>query len=231
MVRFWNRLDNDMGHVPWVHRATALREGWDHYLVLRRERVKETGYGYKAFRLPGEGETTESMGLRGEAHFFMPLAFLFWQRTRARGYEGRDLWDTKMVWTVPVNNETYVNFDVTNTPLEGEEGNAYAAARYAQMEEDAETRWDLAEKVLAGEMTLEELPPDLQANTCFIIEDYVTQVGQGSVRERDTELLARTDAKLLLLRRIWLREVAAMLLGAPIKPWHVPAEPLRPPRA
>lgn len=58
------------------------------------------------------------------------------------------------------------------------------------------TRWDLAEKVLAGEMTLEELRPDLQANTCFIIEDYVTQVGQGSVRERGPELLARTDAKL-----------------------------------
>lgn len=225
---FWNRLDNDMGHVPWVHRATATRKGWDHYLVLRRERVEETGYGYKAHRLPGAGETVESMGLRSAAHFFMPVAFLFWQRTRARGYEGRDLWDTKMVWTVPVNDATYVNFDVTNTPLEGAEGEAYAEARYAQMEADAETRWDLAEKVLAGEMTLEELPPDLQANTCFIIEDYVTQVGQGAVRERGPELLARTDAKLLLLRQIWLREVAAMLQGKSLKPWTIPAESLQP---
>lgn len=140
----------------------------------RRERVEETGYGYMAHRLPGEGESLEAMGLRRAAHFFMPVAFMFWQKTRARGYEGRDLWDTKMVWTVPINDRTYVNFDVTRTPLEGEEGRAYAEARYTQMEEDAETRWDLAEKILAGEMTLEDLPADLQANTCFIIEDYVT---------------------------------------------------------
>lgn len=42
------------------------------------------------------------------------------------------------------------------------------------------------------------------------------------------ELLARTDAQLLLLRRIWLREVAAILQGAPIKARTVPAESLRP---
>ena len=24
---FWNRLDNDIAHIPWVHRATALRKG------------------------------------------------------------------------------------------------------------------------------------------------------------------------------------------------------------
>ena len=23
---FWNRLDNDINHIPWVHRATALRK-------------------------------------------------------------------------------------------------------------------------------------------------------------------------------------------------------------
>jgi len=225
---FWNRLDNDMSHVPWVHRATAKREGWNHYLVVRRESVEETEYGYKAIRLPGEDETPAAMGLRVNAHFFMPHAFQFWQRTRTRGYETRDLWDTKMVFTVPVNDATYVNFDVTHTPLHGTEAEAYASARYTQMEADAETRFDLAEKVLAGEMTLEELPADLQANTCFIIEDYVTQVGQGGIRERGPELLAQSDVKPLLLRKIWLREVSAMLEGRATKPWTLPTEPLRP---
>ena len=225
---FWNRLDNDMGHVPWVHRATATRMGWNHYLVLRREAVEETGYGYRATRLPGAGETAESMGLRIVAHFFMPNAFQFWQRVRARGYEDRDLWDTKITWTVPINDASYAGFDVTRTPLEGREAEAYAEARYTQMEEDAETRFDLAEKVLAGEMTLEELPDDLQANTCFIIEDYVTQVGQGPVGKRGTEHLAQTDVKPILLRRIWLGEVSAMLEGREMKRWTLPDAPLRP---
>lgn len=225
---FWNRLDNDMSHVPWVHRATAKREGWDHYLVVRRESVAETDYGYKAVRLPGADETPEAMGLRVNAHFFMPHAFQFWQRTRTRGYADRNIWDTKMVFTVPVNDETYVNFDVTHTPLEDAEAETYADARYTQMEEDAETRFDLAEKVLAGEMTLEDLPGDLEANTCFIIEDYATQVGQGGISERGPEMLAQTDVKPILLRKIWLREVAAMLEGREIKPWTLPTEPLRP---
>jgi 5,5'-dehydrodivanillate O-demethylase len=225
---YWNRLENDMGHVPWVHRATATRKGWNHYLVLRREDVEETDYGYRATRLAGEGETRESVGLRIEAHFFMPTAFQFWQRTRARGYEGRDLWDTKIVFTVPVNDRTYMAFDVTQTPLEGEEGRAYAEARYTQMEADEEVRWDLADKILAGEMTLEELPPDMQANTCFIIEDYVTLVSQGSIAERGIEWLARSDAKPILLRQMWMREIDALLAHRPLKQWKIPENSLRP---
>ncbi|MFT5439507.1 MAG: 5,5'-dehydrodivanillate O-demethylase [Alphaproteobacteria bacterium] len=226
-IGFWNRLDNDMGHVPWVHRATSIAKGWDHYLVLRREAVEETDYGYKADRLPGIGETKETMGLRAEAHFFMPVAFQFWQKTRARGYEDQDLWDTKMVFTVPINDGAYVNFDVTRTPLEGAAADAYAEARYQQMEEDEEIRWDLAEKILAGDMSLEDLPGDMQANTRFIIEDYVTQVGQGSVRGRPPEHLAPTDAKPILLRRIWQREITKLLAGEAVKEWRIPAAPLR----
>jgi len=129
---------------------------------------------------------------------------------------------------VPVNDSTYVNFDVTTTPLDGAEAEKYAEARYSQMEEDAEIRFDLAEKVLAGEMTLEELPGDLQANTCFIIEDYATQVGQGGIRERGPEMLAQTDVKPILLRKIWLREIAAMLEGRAMKYWTIPIDPLTP---
>ena len=77
-------------------------------------------------------------------------------------------------------------------------------------------------------MTLEELPGVLQANTCFIIEDYTTQVGQGGIRERGPEMLAQTDVKLILLRKLWLREVAALLEGPKIKHWTMPTQALRP---
>jgi hypothetical protein len=127
-----------------------------------------------------------------------------------------------------VNDRTYMAFDVTQTPLEGEEGRAYAEARYTQMEADEEVRWDLADKILAGEMTLEELPPDLQANTCFIIEDYVTLVSQGPIAERGMEWLARSDAKPILLRQMWMREIEALLDSRPLKQWKFPEKSLRP---
>ncbi len=224
---FWNRLDNDTGHVPWVHRATAKRENWAHYLVQRQEEVEESAYGYRGRRIPGEGEKQTQLGMREFVHFFMPNAFQFWQKTRAKGYENKPWWDTKITWTVPVNDSTYVGFDVTRTPVDGEEGRLYAADRYAQMDAEGEMRWDIAEKILKGDMTLEELPADMGAATCFIIEDYVTQVGQGPIAGRGREHLGRVDVKPMLLRRLYAREVANLLEGKPLKAWEMPKAPFQ----
>lgn len=223
---FWNRLDNDINHIPWVHRATALRKGRNDFLIPRRETVEETAYGWKSTRF-AKGASQGFRDMSGSAHFFMPNVYQFGVRTRVKGFEGRDLWDTKITWTVPVNDRTFAAFDVTHTPLEGADARAYEAGRLKQQEAEAGDRWDLAEKVLAGEMTLEELPDELSAYTSFAIEDYVTQVGQGSIGERGRERLVDTDRKVILMRRLWLREVGALLEGQPLTRWTIPAAPLQ----
>jgi 5,5'-dehydrodivanillate O-demethylase len=225
---YWNKLDNDHGHIPWVHRATAFRKNRKDILVLREEDVTESPWGWtsKRFIRGQEADTIRIFGLGRRSHFFMPNTRQFWIRTRAKGFEGRDLWDTKAVWTVPVNDHVFASFDVTHTPLEGEEGSRYVENRYEQQEREAETRWDLAEQILAGELTLEELPDDMGAYTSFAIEDYVTQVGMGPLKGRPEEKLARTDIKIALQRRMWLRDINAMLSGKPLKDWKLPEEPL-----
>ena len=225
---YWNKLDNDHGHIPWVHRATAYRKNRKDILVLREEDVTESPWGWTSRRFirGQEADTVRIFGLGRMSHFFMPNTRQFWIRTRAKGFEGRDLWDTKAVWTVPVNDRVFASFDVTHTPLEGDEGRQYAESRYEQQEREAETRWDLAEKILAGEMTLEELPDDMGAYTSFAIEDYVTMVGMGPLKGRVEEKLARTDIKVALQRRMWLREINALLAGKPLKEWALPDEPL-----
>ena len=239
---FWNRFDNDHGHRHWVQRATALRHNRRDVLVLHQETAEETPYGWRGTRLvkvengeavnslgevvPGGKEDAEkSMGLAKYTHWFMPTARMLFQRTRAKGFQGRNLWDTKLVWTVPVNDTSHAAFDVTHTPLQGEEARAYEKSRKEQQEAEAETRWDLAEKILAGEMTLEELPDDMGAYTSFTIEDYVTQVGQGPVRDRGAEFLAPSDDSPLFHRQIWLREVNALAEGRPLTDWKLPSEP------
>ena len=224
---FWNRLDNDLAHVPWVHRATAQRKGWNNYLILRREKVEETAYGIRTTKLTTNGEIDTSLGIRGTANFYLPNVRQWWQRSRAKGYESRDLWDTKITWTVPINDHTYAGFDATSTPLQGEEAQAYAASRIKHQEEEAETRWDLAEKVLGGEMTLEDLSDDLTASTTFTIEDYCTQVGQGPLAGRGRERLASSDALTILIRRLWLSEVRALLENRPLTEWPMPAAPFQ----
>jgi 5,5'-dehydrodivanillate O-demethylase len=221
---FWNRLDNDLSHIPWVHKATALRKGRNDYIRPRTEVLEETPYGWMSTRSV-KGDAANFQALSKTNHWFMPNTSQFWHRNRAPGFEQRDLWDTKITWTVPINDQSFVAFDVTNTPLYGEDARAFAASRTTQ-EEEADTRWDLAAKVLAGEMTLEELPDELSAYTSFAIEDYTTQVGQGPIATRSKEHLGRTDAKPIINRRLWLREVTAMLEGRPLTDWQLPATPL-----
>ncbi len=223
---FWNRLDNDIAHIPWVHRATALRKGRNDYIVPRREVTVETSYGWKSMR-HAKGDVTGLRDMSNSAHFFMPNVNQFGLRTRAKGFEHRNLWDTKITFTVPVHDQKFAAFDVTHTPLEGEEARVYAESRNSQQEAEAETRWDIAEKILAGDMTIEDIPEELTAYTSFEIEDYATQVGQGPVAGRGREQLGQTDAKVILLRRHWLREISAMLEGRPLTDWQMPNEPVQ----
>jgi 5,5'-dehydrodivanillate O-demethylase oxygenase subunit len=225
---YWNKFDNDHGHIPWVHRATAFRKNRKDLLILRQENMKETEFGMLSSRFV-KGETIENSGALGMgrlSYFIMPNVRLFFHRTRAKGFEGSNLWDTKAVWMVPVHDQEFMAFDVTHTPIEGKDAEAYAESRYTQQEAEAEIRWDLAEKILAGEMTLEDLPDDMGAYTSFAIEDYVTQVGMGPLNERGKEHLAATDTKVALLRKLWLREVSALVEGKPVKDWRLPQQPL-----
>ena len=212
---FWNRLENDVAHIAWVHRSTSTRLNHVEFLVQRSEELEETDYGFVLKR------SAEGRPLSWD-HWYMPNAFQFGIRARARGYEKQVLWDTKFTWTVPVDDEHFVAFDVTRTPLEGEAGEAYAAQRAREQESEAEVRWDLAVKILAGDMTIEEIPDDVSHYNGFIIEDYVTQVGQGPIRDRTRERLVRSDAKVVFMRKLWLRELKALAEGKPLKEWTVP---------
>jgi 5,5'-dehydrodivanillate O-demethylase len=128
-----------------------------------------------------------------------------------------------------VDDGSFVAFDVTVSPLEGDEARAYAEQRSREQEPEAETRWDIAEAILAGEMTIEEMPDDVSHYNGFAIEDYVTQVGQGPLADRSAERLGRIDQRVVINRLLWVRELTALRDGRPLKPWTVPEAPLRPP--
>jgi 5,5'-dehydrodivanillate O-demethylase len=57
----------------------------------------------------------------------------------------------------------------------------------------------------------------------FWIEDYATQVGQGTVPDRPAEHLGRSDGTVIMKRRIWQRELKALAEGRPLKEWTEPA--------
>jgi hypothetical protein len=77
----------------------------------------------------------------------------------------------------------------------------------------------LGEAILRGELRIQDIDVDDKANMIWI-QDYVTQVGQGSLAERKSERLIRSDVGLLLYRKSWEREVMAHAEGRPLKKWH-----------
>lgn len=56
-------------------------------------------------------------------------------------------------------------------------------------------------------------------------QDYVAQLGQGPIADRENEWLGQSDAGIAFLRRIFLRELEAIRTGSATKSWRKLAHP------
>jgi 5,5'-dehydrodivanillate O-demethylase oxygenase subunit len=65
---------------------------------------------------------------------------------------------------------------------------------------------------------IQDIEGDERANIVWI-QDYATQVGQGPVELRKQEWLGRSDRALILIRKLWERELQALESGTPLKQW------------
>ena len=52
-----------------------------------------------------------------------------------------------------------------------------------------------------------------------MVEDEIAQTGQGKIPDRVNEHLGRSDTGVILLRKIWERELRALAEGRPTKKW------------
>jgi 5,5'-dehydrodivanillate O-demethylase len=127
---------------------------------------------------------------------------------------------------VPVNDENCVTFAVDYLPLTGETAEAYRRSR-AAVDLDTTNLQEMAEKILAGRMRIEDMDQSLSMYHTFWIEDYVTLVGQGRFADRTSEHLGRIDQAVILIRKLWRREMNALAEGLPLKQWTSPAGVMR----
>jgi hypothetical protein len=64
---------------------------------------------------------------------------------------------------------------------------------------------------------------NLSTYKMFWIEDYTVQVGQRPISEQRDERLGRQDAGLIMLRKLWRRELQAFAEGRPLADWATPS--------
>jgi hypothetical protein len=131
----------------------------------------------------------------------------------------------RLFWRVPVDDESCVSFVVDLVPLTGEAAESYNRKR-AEARETIRgvSPNELGERILAGKLRIEDVDPELPIYYLFWIEDYVVQVGQGPVAPRAGDTLGRLDRGVLLMRKIWERELKAFGEGRALKQWRSPAE-------
>ena len=159
-------------------------------------------------------------------HFLMPHTNAVAARVgRLEGIrEGTKHWSYEMFVRVAVDDENCRSFHVSLIDIFGDDAKRYVEERdrvRAELDPNALIA-DNGEAVLAGKLRIQDMDPRLSSYYSFLVEDYACQVGQGTIADREGERLGSIDRGTLLLRKIWLRELAALAEGKPLKQWPIP---------
>jgi len=84
---------------------------------------------------------------------------------------------------------------------------------------------ELARRVLAGAMTLEEAKATMGPHDKHyevFLEDHVTQIGQGVIADRGNDCLGIADVGVKLLRELWYEELDRVARGERPRRWTRP---------
>ncbi len=225
---YFNRVENacDAAHVPYTHYESLKRarekrgdaaipaRGRDLYFMTEPE---ETVYGIRSkatqFHMPNANQDDEAgAGAVSASGRALSRRGVVNASTAASA--------SRIRWRVPVNDGMNVTFSVTKLRISEEEKEAYLKNHdeyqaFFQKNSPA----DVGEKILAGKMTAEEIDRNATIANTFSTEDYLTQVGQPPIDQREPEILGKVDRGVFLLRKIWQRELRAFAEGRPTKQW------------
>ena len=213
---YFNILDNacDMGHVSYTHIESRNRMGRPDLLRLRKMTTEETDYGLTTVGIPPEGRPNI-------LHFHMPNVNQIRSPLQITDLSTDPWsgWVNRLFIRVPVDDERCLNFVVNYAEVEGDRARDYREHRRQVRLKESEFPVHLGAAVLAGRMRLEEIIDQTDIVNLTLLEDYVVQVGQGMIADRGRDSLGRLDAGVLLMRKIWERELQALADGKPLKAW------------
>lgn len=210
---YFNSLENNMDevHIAFVHRASSFTEsGLNRFLP--EISGQETDYGIIRYG-------SRPNGVNRVAHLVMPNLIVFQgvpnpERGELQGADS-------FAWRVPVEDTFHRSFNLTLAHVAGEAAERYRERRAKEREQQTvgPSVNELAESALRGEVHVDAFGDRPDAVN---IQDVVAQVGQGRIPPREHDRLGRSDALVILLRKVFLRELQALAEGRPTKRWIQP---------
>ena len=205
---YFNALENgvDQAHVPFTHAKSNFTKfglNWD----IPKITAEETDYGVAMYG-------TRANGIARVNHYLMPNVLYI----KGSPDEAAEMWRDAFAWRVPIDDVSHTSFNISMLHITGAAVQRYREQRRAALAALPGAR-EMADRVLAGKLSIHDIEdrPDI-----VNIQDHVAQEGQGAIPERDTERLGRSDTAIILMRKIWLRELRALSEGRPLKNWILP---------
>ena len=206
---YFQNLENgvDEAHVYFTHRAIQFeRTPYDQVIPLVE--AEETDYGIVQYG-------TRKNGARRVTHLIMPN--ILYMRLPSRSPDIKEP-NHYLSWRVPVDDETHKSFIVQLVHATGDVAARFRAERKAARERLGRfgSVEELSDAIVAGKLSWAAVKdhPGL-----INIQDNATQLGQGAIADRRGERLGRTDAAVILLRRLWERELRAIAEGKVPTAW------------
>jgi 5,5'-dehydrodivanillate O-demethylase len=201
----WFQMEENMldaVHVSFVHRAGKVGPFGEAITanIPKLEYVEtEAGIRQTATRGPGNIRVSD-WSFPNNNHIITP------------GRKKTSSWVHRGTWNVPVDDTHTRKFGVYAIPSEGPEEDRMILDHF-----DKYGNYNPAEH--HDELFVEKKWPDDPSLQLTWAQDYVAIMGQGTIVDRARERLGKSDAGIVLLRRIFWREMEAVRTGRPTKQW------------
>lgn len=184
-------------HVNFSHRDHLVNTAARPFIPTKLW-AEETSFGLTHFL--ERGKRTDKL------HFIMPNRCFLAHPLRS-GRDSEPFWFKAMFWYVPIDDESHLHFLIMVYHTKRRDRPAGTPIS------------DEIEAIVAGEKSWEDVArhPNL-----IRIQDGVAIVGQGKIVDRSRERLGTSDAAIILLRKIWGRELRALEAGENLTDFGTP---------
>jgi hypothetical protein len=126
-----------------------------------------------------------------------------------------------IAWRVPIDDDVHLSCAVQRLDLDDAAVDRFF--RHKQEMADVVAALPpaagITRKILSGELSLDDVAT---RQDLIYIQDNVTQIGQGAIADREHEHLGTADSAIILLRKIWQRELRQLATSGTLKLWKVP---------
>jgi 5,5'-dehydrodivanillate O-demethylase len=197
---YFQHLENvlDETHLQYTHRGHPLNDERNVPAIV----AEETNHGLVALVTHSNGNLRTSYVMPSSIYVsFLAPPFSEMLRTVE---EGSEVVVKSLFYYVPIDDVSHLHFEVTLWPKH------WPPLEY--VDTTASPPHEEIAAILAGRKRFENLIHPNRAR----IEDGVSIVGQGAIADRSLERLGRSDVAVILLRKIWLRELRLLAEGEPL---------------